>query len=67
MIKRSSLAEKLTINAIDPTIKFLNAGTEKGFLQASTNDMKLGTYAANTTGDIMHHQRRRIGGSSNQM
>jgi hypothetical protein len=52
-IGTNSPAEKLTINATDPAIKFLNAGTEKGFVQASGNNMKLGTYPANTTGDIV--------------
>lgn len=56
-IGTSSPAEKLTINATDPAIKFLNAGTEKGFVQASGNNMKLGTYLANTTGDIVFNIR----------
>ncbi len=46
-------AEKLTINATNPAIRFTNAGTEKGFLQASGNDMRLGTYGSNTTGNIV--------------
>jgi hypothetical protein len=46
-------AEKLTINASNPAIRFINAGTEKGFLQAIGNDMRLGTYGSNTTGNIV--------------
>ena len=56
-IGTSSPAEKLTINATDPAIKFLNAGTEKGFVQASGNDMKIGTYLANTTGDLVFNTK----------
>jgi hypothetical protein len=51
-IGTSTPAEKLTINATNPAIRFTNAGTEKGFLQASGNDMRLGTYGSNTTGNI---------------
>jgi hypothetical protein len=52
-IGTSSPSEKLTINATDPAIRFLNAGTEKGFLQASGNNVRLGTYSSNTTGNIV--------------
>jgi hypothetical protein len=44
---------KLTINATDPSISFLNSGIAKGYLQASGNNMKLGTQNANTTGSIV--------------
>lgn len=56
-IGTNSPAEKLTINATDPSIRFLNAGTEKGFLQASGNNMRLGTYNSNTTGNIAFNIR----------
>lgn len=56
-IGTSSPAEKLTINATDPAIKFLNAGIEKGFLQASGNNMQLATYNSNTTGNIVFNIR----------
>jgi len=49
--------EKLTINATNPVIRFLNANTEKGFLQADGNDLKLGTYNSNTTGNIFFNIR----------
>lgn len=50
-------AEKLSLNATDPTIQFLNAGSPKGFLQAGGNDMRLGTYFNNTTGDLYLNTR----------
>lgn len=50
-------AEKLAINATNPAIQFLNAGTAKGFLQASNNDMKLGTYSNNLTGNLVFNTR----------
>ncbi len=56
-IGTTSPSEKLTINATDPAIRFLNAGTEKGFLQASGNNMRLGTYSSNTTGNIVFNIR----------
>lgn len=56
-IGTSSPAEKLTINATDPAIKFLNAGTEKGFIQATGSDIKFGTYLSNTTGDIVFNTK----------
>jgi hypothetical protein len=45
-------AEKLSLNATDPAIQFLNSGVAKGFVQAGGNDMRLGTYFNNTTGDL---------------
>ncbi len=45
--------EKLSINATNPAIQFMNAGSAKGFLQASGNDMKLNTYVNNTTGKLI--------------
>jgi hypothetical protein len=51
-IGTSSPSEKLTINATNPAIRFLNANTEKGFLQTTGSDMVLGTYNTNTTGNI---------------
>ncbi len=56
-IGTSSPTEKLTINATNPAIRFLNANTEKGFLQADGNDLKLGTYNSNTTGNIFFNIR----------
>ncbi|HJS54991.1 MAG TPA: hypothetical protein VJ765_10615 [Chitinophagaceae bacterium] len=44
--------EKISINATDPAINFMNAGTEKGFLQSSGNHMRLGTYNSNATGNL---------------
>lgn len=49
--------EKLTINAIDPAIRFLNSNTEKGLLKSEGNDMKLGTYASNISGNIQFNIR----------
>jgi hypothetical protein len=56
-IGTSSPTEKLAINATNPAIRFLNANTEKGFLQADGNDMKLGTYNSNATGNIFFNIR----------
>jgi len=56
-IGTNSPTEKLTINATEPAIRFLNANTEKGFLQASANNMKLGTYNSNTTGNLVLNTR----------
>jgi hypothetical protein len=56
-IGTSSPTDKLTINATDPAIRFLNAGTAKGFLQSSGNNIKLGTYNANTTGNLVFNTR----------
>jgi len=51
----NSPTEKLSINAIDPAINFLNNGTEKGFLQSSGNHMRIGTYNTNATGNLFFH------------
>jgi hypothetical protein len=45
--------EKLSINATNPNIQLLNAGTAKGFVALSSNDMRLGTYFNNTTGKLV--------------
>ncbi len=50
-------AEKLSVNAVDPAISLLNAGTAKGFLQLSGNHLKLGTYNANTNGNLVLNTR----------
>lgn len=49
--------EKLTINAADPAIRFLNSNIEKGYLQATGNNLKLGTYGTNTTGNLVFNIR----------
>lgn len=51
-IGTNSPTEKLTINATDPAINFLNAGTGKGLLQVSGNHMRLGTYNTNANGNL---------------
>jgi hypothetical protein len=51
-IGTNSPTEKLTINATDPGISFLNAGTGKGLLQVSGNHMRLGTYNSNANGNL---------------
>lgn len=56
-IGTSTPTEKLTINATDPAISFLNAGTAKGFLRTSGNDISLGTYNANATGTLAFNTR----------
>ncbi|MEO6254645.1 MAG: hypothetical protein ABIO79_15140 [Ferruginibacter sp.] len=56
-IGTNSPTEKLTINAAEPAINFLNSGSAKGYLQASGNNMKLGTYFNNTTGNIVFNTK----------
>lgn len=51
-IGTSTPADKLSINATDPAIGFLNAGVAKGFLKAEGNNIKLGTINTNTTGKL---------------
>lgn len=46
-------AEKLSINAANAAIQFMNSGTARGYLQVNGTDMKLGTYVNNTTGNII--------------
>lgn len=46
-------SEKLAINATNPTIDFMNAGTSKGYVQANGSNMRIGTYANNTTGKLV--------------
>ena len=49
--------EKLTINTVVPTIKFLVSTVEKGFIQASGNNMRVGTYNSNTDGKLFFNTR----------
>jgi hypothetical protein len=56
-IGTNSPAEKLTINATDPTISFLNSNVAKGFIATNGNNIKLGTYNANTTGNLILNTR----------
>lgn len=52
-IGTSSPQEKLSINASNPSIQFLHNSVAKGFLQVSTNDVRIGTYANNSTGNLV--------------
>jgi hypothetical protein len=45
-------AEKLTINAADPTISFLISNAAKGFIQAGGDNMRVGTSNANANGKL---------------
>lgn len=45
--------EKLSINATNPGIQFLNSNSAKGFIQVNSSDLKVGTYNTNTTGNLM--------------
>lgn len=56
-IGTSSPAEKLTLNASNATMQFMNSGTARGFLQVNGADMKLGTYFNNTAGNIVFTTR----------
>ncbi len=50
-------SQKLSINATEPTIDFMNAGTSKGYLQANGSNIRIGTYANNTTGNIVFNTK----------
>ncbi len=45
--------EKLSINAPNAAIQFMNSGTARGFLQVNGTNMRLGTYANNSTGKLV--------------
>lgn len=45
--------EKLSINASNPGIQFLNSNSAKGFVQVNSSDLKIGTYNTNTTGNLV--------------
>lgn len=44
--------EKLSINAVNPSVQFLNSGTAKSFLNVTGDDFKLGTYNNNLNGKL---------------
>ncbi|MBL0085103.1 MAG: hypothetical protein IPP37_22880 [Saprospiraceae bacterium] len=44
--------EKLSINAVNPTIQLLNSGTAKSFLNLTGDDFILGTYNNNLNGKL---------------
>jgi len=44
---------ELTINGTNPYIQIQNNASNKGFLQAIGNDLKLGTNSTNTTGNLV--------------
>lgn len=44
--------EKLSINAVNPTVQFLNSGTAKSFLNVNGDDFILGTYNNNLNGKL---------------
>lgn len=52
-IGTSAPGEKLSLNAANAAIQFMNSGTARGFLQVNGTDMRLGTYANNSTGKIV--------------
>jgi hypothetical protein len=52
-IGTSNPGEKLALNAANAAIQFMNSGTARGFLQVNGTDMRLGTYANNSTGKIV--------------
>lgn len=56
-IGTNSPGEKLTLNAPNATMQFMNSGTARGYLQVNGTDMKLGTYVNNTTGNIVFNTR----------
>lgn len=48
----SNPQEKLSINAANPTVQFLNSGTAKSYLNVSGDDFILGTYNNNLNGKL---------------
>ncbi|HEX5654639.1 MAG TPA: hypothetical protein VFX58_16290 [Chitinophagaceae bacterium] len=56
-IGTSAPAEKLSINAVNPSVQFLNAGVAKVFLQNNGSDLRMGTYANNSTGGLVFATR----------
>lgn len=44
--------EKLSINAVNPNVQFLNSGTAKSFLNVTGDDFNLGTYNNNLNGKL---------------
>lgn len=54
-IGTSTPTEKLSVNAVNPSIQFLNAGVAKGFVQSSGSNIRIGTYTNNTTGKLALH------------
>ncbi|HEX2627820.1 MAG TPA: hypothetical protein VHM26_02370 [Chitinophagaceae bacterium] len=49
--------EKFVINATNPVIQLMNAGTARGFFQVNGTDLKMGTYFNNTTGNLIFSTR----------
>ncbi|MBC7885482.1 MAG: hypothetical protein H7X99_08400 [Saprospiraceae bacterium] len=49
--------QKLSINGSDPAVDFMNSGTSKGYLKVMGNDMKLGTYFNNSTGNLVFNTK----------
>lgn len=56
-IGTGSPTEKLTLNAPNATMQFMNSGTPRGYLQTNGADMRLGTYANNTTGNLVFNTK----------
>ena len=52
-IGTSTPTSALTVNGTNPWLEMQNAGVDKGFLQASGNDLRLGTNSTNTTGNLV--------------
>lgn len=46
-------ATALTISSTDPTLQLQNAEVDKGFIQLSGNDIRIGTNSTNTTGRFL--------------
>ncbi len=52
-IGTSSPVSELTINGTNPYIQIQNGASNKGFLQAIGNNLKIGTNSTNTTGSLV--------------
>jgi len=49
----NTTADAMIINDQSPTLQLQSAGIDKGYIQTSGNDFRLGTNAANTSGSII--------------
>lgn len=56
-IGTNSPTEKLTLNAPDATMQFMNSGTARGYLQTNGADIRMGTYINNTTGNLVFNTK----------
>ena len=47
------LIGNMLVNNLNPIIQFQNSGTDKGFIQVNTNDLRIGTNSSNVNGKFV--------------